>query len=287
LTRIGDVIIHQKLVPKIMGIINLSPESFYKKSVKLNPDEIQDTVLRMQEDGADVIDIGGMSTAPYLKTTIPIGLEIERLQNAVSIIRQISDIPISIDTVRSEVLESLSKYDINALNDITGLKFDKRMPLVASDMDISIILGAYRINYDSLHLYCGDIQDTLNLLNESIKIAKNFKIDEEKLIVDPSIGFFRKEGNNAFFSKINGIDWYIRDLDIVSNVKLLRSIGMPSCISISRKSFMGCLFDLAVEDRLIPSIIAEAYCVINGVSLIRTHNVKETRLSLNMIKLLN
>ncbi len=287
MTRIGNVIIQHNLLPKILGIINLSPESFYKKSVKLNPDEIQDTVLRMQQDGADIIDIGGMSTAPYLKTTIPIDLEIERLQNAVSIIRQISDIPISIDTVRSEVIKSLSKYDINALNDITGLKYDKRMPMVVSDMDLSVILGAYRINYDPLHSYCGDIGDTINLLIESIKIAKNFKIEEEKIIVDPSIGFFRKEGNNSFFSKIDGIDWYIRDLNIVSNIKLLRSIGVPSCISISRKSFIGYLFGLDVEERLIPSIIAEIYCVINGVSLIRTHNVKETRLSINVIKLLN
>ena len=92
-----------------MGIINLSPESFYKNSIKINSDEIQNAVLDMQCSGADIIDIGGMSTAPYLETMIPIDLEIERLQKAVSVIRQISNIPISIDTVRSKCIKSIIK----------------------------------------------------------------------------------------------------------------------------------------------------------------------------------
>jgi dihydropteroate synthase len=92
--------------------------------VKSNSEEIQNDVLDMQRAGADIIDIGGMSTAPYLETYVPIDLEMERLQHAISVIRQISDIPISVDTVRSKVLESLLKYEINALNDISGLKYD-------------------------------------------------------------------------------------------------------------------------------------------------------------------
>jgi dihydropteroate synthase len=273
--------------PKIMGIINTSPESFFKASVKLKSDEIQDTVLKMQQDGADIIDVGGMSTAPYLKTLIPVDLEIDRLKTAVASIRQISDIPISIDTTRSQVLESLIKYEINALNDVTGLKFDKNMPALASKHDISIILGAYSSKYIACHSYQGDIFQTIDLLDESIKIAKRHNISEEKLIVDPSIGFFRKEGSNNFFSKISGIDWYVRDLNILSNIKSLDILHMPICISISRKSFIGCLFDLDIQERLIPSIAAEIHCMINGVSIIRTHNVRETRLSTAMIDLLN
>ena len=156
-----------------MGIINLSPESFYKKSIKLNSEEIQNAVLDMQSAGADIIDIGGMSTAPYLETYIPIDLEIERLQHAISVIRQISDIPISVDTVRSNVLKSLLKYEINAINDVSGLKYDKQMPLVVSKSEIPVIIGAYRINSDYPNLLTGDIYDTINLLEESINIAKS------------------------------------------------------------------------------------------------------------------
>jgi dihydropteroate synthase len=286
LTKIGNVSIGYNCYPKIMGIINLSPESFYKKSIKISSDEIQNAVLDMQCSGADIIDIGGMSTAPYLKTVIPIDLEIERLQYAVSIIRQISNIPISIDTVRRDVLKALLKYDINAINDVTGLKYDKQMSSVVSESEIPVIIGAYKINSDSSDLSSGSIYDTVNLLKESINIAKSSRIDSEKVIIDPSIGFFRKEGNNPFFSKIHGLDWYIRDIDVLSNIELMISLNKPVCISVSRKSFMGSLLDLNVDERLIPSLIAEVYCILHGASLIRTHNVKETKLAVNMIKVL-
>ena len=118
-------------------------------------------------------------------------------------------------------------------------------------------------------------------------MLKVLRIDCEKIIIDPSIGFFRKAGNNPFFSKIDGLNWYIRDIDVLSNIALMSSLNKPVCISVSRKSFMGSLLDLNVEERLIPSLIAEIHCVLNGVSLIRTHNVKETKLAVNMIKLLH
>jgi dihydropteroate synthase len=257
-----------------MGIINLSPESFYKKSVKSNSEEIQNAVLDMQCAGADIIDIGGMSTAPYLETYVPIDLEMERLQHAISVIRQISDIPISVDTVRSKVLESL-------------LKYDRQMPLIVSKHEIPVIIGAYRINSNYPDLSTGDIYDTIKLLADSINITKCFKIDDEKVIIDPSIGFFRKAGNSPFFSKIDGMDWYVRDLDVISNITLMTSLNKPICISASRKSFMGLLLDLTVDERLIPSIVTEIYCISNGVSLIRTHNVKETKIAMNTISLLH
>jgi dihydropteroate synthase len=288
LAKIGNISIRNNFCPKVMGIINASPESFYKKSIKINTEEIQDAVLDMQNSGADLIDIGGMSTAPYLKTMISIELEIERLQNAVSAIRQISKIPISIDTVRSNVLQALLKYEINAINDVTGLKFDKKMPVVVSESEIPAIIGAYQNdNKSNNKSLTGDIYDTINLLAESISIAKSHKINDENIIIDPSIGFFRKEGNNPFFSKIEGLDWYIRDLDILSNIALMgTALNKPVCISLSRKSFIGAILNLDVEERLIPSLIAEIHCIIKGASLIRTHNVKETRIAVNMINLL-
>jgi dihydropteroate synthase len=274
-----------------MGIINTSPESFYKNSIKINTEKIQDAVLDMQNSGADIIDIGGMSTAPYLETMISTDLEIERLQKAVSAIRQISKIPISIDTVRSIVLKALLKYEINAINDVTGLKFDKKMPMIVSESEIPAIIGAYQNDHDvnnNNKVLTGDIYDTIDLLKESISIAKSHKISEENIIIDPSIGFFRKEGNSPFFSKIEGLDWYMRDLDVLSNLAIMRrSLNKPVCISISRKSFIGAILNLDIEDRLVPSLIAEIHSIKNGASLIRTHSVKETRMAINTINLLH
>jgi dihydropteroate synthase len=269
-----------------MGIINVSPESFYKDSIKHQEDEIQDTIIRMQDNGVDIVDVGGMSTAPYLKTLIPKDLESKRLHNAISAIRQISNIPISVDTVRSDVIRSLLKLEVNAINDVTGLKYDKKMPILAYEQDLPVILGAYLSDRENLQ-GDGDIQDTISLLAESIRIAKKCKIDDDKLIIDPSIGFFRKDGLNPFYSKTLGMDWYVRDIDIIANIKLLMSLKKPICVSISRKSFIGSLFGLAVEDRLIPSIIAEMYSVINGASLVRTHNVKETKQAIDMLEVIN
>src|SRR5690606_17706846 len=131
LTTIGNTSIHPDEPVKIMGIINVSPESFYQNSIKRTENEIQDTLSEMEASGVDIIDVGGMSNAPYLKTIIPVELEIKRLFNAVSAIRQISDIPISIDTPRSDVVRSLLKLEINAINDVTGLKYDTKMSKLA------------------------------------------------------------------------------------------------------------------------------------------------------------
>ena len=286
LTNVGNISVTSYGKTRIMGIINVSPESFYKDSIKHQEDEIQDTILRMQNNGVDIVDVGGMSTAPYLKTLIPKDLESKRLHNAISAIRQISNIPISVDTVRSDVIQSLLKLDVNAINDVTGLKYDKKMPILAYEQDLPVILGAYLSDRENLQ-GDGDIQDTISLLDESIRIAKKCKIDDDKLIIDPSIGFFRKEGFNPFYSKTVGMNWYIRDIDIIANIKLLTSLKKPICVSISRKSFIGSLFGLAVEDRLIPSIIAEMYSVINGASLVRTHNVKETKQAIEMLEVIN
>jgi dihydropteroate synthase len=286
LTIVGNVSVTPSGKTRIMGIINVSPESFYKDSIKHQEDEIQDMIIRMQNHGVDIVDVGGMSTAPYLKTLIPKDLESKRLHNAISAIRQISNIPISVDTVRSDVIRSLLKLEVNAINDVTGLKYDKNMPNLAFEHDLPVILGAYVSEGENLYRD-GDIQDTSSLLSESIRIAKKSKIDNDKMIIDPSIGFFRKEGFNPFYSKTQGMNWYVRDIDIIANIKLLTSLKKPICISISRKSFIGSLFGLDIEDRLIPSIIAEMYSVMNGASLLRTHNVKETRQAIEMLEMIH
>jgi dihydropteroate synthase len=286
LTIVGNVSVTPSGKTRIMGIINVSPESFYKDSIKHQEDEIQDMIIRMQNHGVDIVDVGGMSTAPYLKTLIPKDLESKRLHNAISAIRQISNIPISVDTVRSDVIRSLLKLEVNAINDITGLKYDKNMSNLAFEHDLPVILGAYVSEGENLYRD-GDIQDTSSLLSESIRIAKKSKIDNDKMIIDPSIGFFRKEGFNPFYSKTQGMDWYVRDIDIIANIKLLTSLKKPICVSISRKSFIGSLFGLDIEDRLIPSIIAEMYSVMNGASLLRTHNVKETRQAIEMLEMIH
>lgn len=268
--------------PKIMGIINASPESFYKESVATGKKIISERAIEMEEEGADLIDIGGMSTAPYGHTIVSANKEVERLRNSISAVKDVCSIPLSVDTPRAEVAKVSIDMGVDLVNDVTGLKYDEKMKSVVFSSGLPVIIGAYgdrSVTYNS-----GNIAETIDILQKSLVLADESGISEDKLIVDPLIGFFRESGNNPFFTKISHQNWYDRDIGIISNLKHLSNLSKPICISVSRKSFIGHLFKLTETERLIPSIILQAICVLNGTDIIRTHDVKETRVALELLE---
>lgn len=268
-----------KLATKVMGVINVSPESFYKGSVKTSEQEIAAAAMQMQQDGVHIVDIGAMSTAPYLETMIPVEEETRRMKQAIKAVKNACDLPISADTPRSAVAAEAVASGVDAINDVTGLKYDSKMPEVVAKAGVPVIAGAY-----SKTRAKGSLAGTLAALRESIIIAKKFSIKD--VIIDPSIGFFRHEGMNQFFTKMTDMPWYARDIGVLSSLDSLSALKKPICISASRKSFIGHLLNLQGEDRLIPSIICEAIAVLNGANIVRTHNVRETVQALTMLQLL-
>lgn len=268
--------------PKIMGIINTSPESFYKESISVDEKILSDRAIKMEKDGVDIIDIGGMSTAPYLNTLISVDKEIERLRSAINAIKNVCRVPVSIDTCRADVVKASIELGIDLVNDVTGLKYDGKMKNVITSSGLPIIIGAY--GNRSITYRSGDISETINILQESIQLAIQSGINEDKLIIDPLVGFFRMVGNNPFFTKISHENWYERDIGIISNLKNLSTLSKPICISVSRKSFIGHLFGLTAIERLIPSIISQVICLQNGTDIIRTHDVKETKVALALLE---
>jgi len=258
---------------RIMGVINVSPESFYKQSVKLSVREIANTAVEMEEQGADFIDIGAMSTAPYLKTMISIDEEIERLRPAVKIVKDSCDLALSVDTPRAEAADVALNIGADIINDVTGLKHDPEMARVAADHGASVILCAYE-----KHIVSGNaVKTTIDALKKSMKIASNAGIRSNKIIVDPAIGFFREKGNHPFFTRMKGTSWLDRDLILLRRLRDLHILHKPICVSVSRKSFIGRILNIDnPEDRLLGSIIAEAICALNGAHIIRTHNVSAT-----------
>lgn len=267
--------------PVIMGIINASPESFYKESVKIGRKIISEMAIKMEQDGADIIDIGGMSTAPYGNTLVSASKEIQRMRNSIMAIKDVSNIPLSVDTPRAEVAKASIDMGVDVINDVTGLKYDKMMRSVISTSCLPVIIGAHGDR--SITYQTGDISETIDILKVSLDMANQSGIKEDKLIVDPLIGFFRASGNNPFFTKVSNQNWYERDIRIISNLERLSTLSKPICISVSRKSFIGHLFNLAESDRLVPSIIAQLICAIKGTDIIRTHDVKETRIALELL----
>jgi dihydropteroate synthase len=270
-TKLGNIGVGGNNPIRIMGILNTSPESFYKKSVKTTKQQITNSIKQMEIDGADFIDVGGMSTAPYLSTSVSEKIESKRILNAVKIIQNISNLPISVDTCRANVAKSALEQGVEIINDISGLKYDEKMISIISKHMPSLILCAF----DS-KLVVGDIKSTKNLLNDSLKIAKIAGIPSSKIVLDPSIGFFRRSGKGSFFTKIKS-DWLERDLLIIQNLKSIKQ-KYPILISVSNKSFIGKLLGKEdVSDRLSGSLAAEVVSVLNGADIIRTHNVAETK----------
>jgi dihydropteroate synthase len=281
LTAIGGVPIGGKNAVKIMGIINVSPESFYRGSVRISNQEIAAAAHEMQQNGAHIIDIGAMSTAPYLETMIPVEEEIKRMNNAIKTVKGACSLPMSADTPRAAVAKEAIAAGAGAINDVTGLKYDRKMAEVVAQAGVPVIIGAY-----SKVATTGRIAGTLKALKESISLAKKAGVADSNMIVDPSIGFFRNEGKNPFFTKMTDISWYARDIEILGKLDKLATLKKTVCVSASRKSFIGHLLNLKTEDRLIPSILCEAVAVLNGANIIRTHNVKETAQALTMLQLL-
>ena len=274
MTKLGNLVVGRKNEITIMGILNISPESFYKNSVKTTKSQISKSLLEMEENGANIIDIGGMSSAPYLKTIVSEKIESERITKTIKIIQNLSNIPISVDTCRASVANDALELGVDVINDISGLKYDENMTKTIEKYNPSLILCSY-----SKKLVKGNsILETKKLLNQSIKIAQNAGISKEKIVVDPAIGFFfffSDVKNKLPYTKINS-DSTERDIEIIKNLKSLKTT-FPILISLSNKSFLGKLLGKEdPSDRNIGTAIAEMLSIINGASIIRTHDPRIT-----------
>ncbi len=272
MNKLGNVRVGKSNPVRIMGILNTSPESFYKKSISTSRQRIADAVHTMEDEGADFVDVGGMSTAPYLSTMVSEKTEASRIIKAVKIIQQASNLPISVDTCRATIAREALALGVEIINDVTGLKYDPMMPKIVEKYYPSLVLCAY----SKKAITGNQLLKTKYLLRESLKIAKSAKIPRTKIVLDPAIGFFRKKGRNSFFTKINS-DWVKRDLLILENLRSIK-LNSPILVSVSNKSFIGKILKKEnPSDRLAGSLAAEVVCVLNGADIIRTHNVGETR----------
>ena len=270
--KLGTVSVGDSDPVRIMGILNVSPESFYKKSISITKQRIVDAVNKMEEEGADFIDVGGMSTAPYLSTTVSEKIEMTRIVNAVKIIQRTTNLPISVDTCSATVAKKALELGVDIINDVTGLKYDPDMLKIIERYCPSLILCAY-----SKKIITGDqLLKTKQMFKKSLEMAKSAKIPRTKIVLDPAIGFFRKKGKNSFFTKINSY-WVKRDLLILENLRSIK-LNMPLLVSVSNKSFIGEILKKEnPSDRLAGSLAAEVVCVLNGANIIRTHNVAKTK----------
>jgi len=272
--QLGGVTLGDGYPVRIMGAINVSPESFYKGSVRTDTAGISELAVAMVKEGVDLIDVGGMSTAPYLVTNVTLKEEIRRLTRAIESIRGAVQVPVSVDTPRPQAAKAALQAGATIVNDISGLKHDPRMADLIAEFGASAILMAHESGKKARG---GPMKRITSALRDSLELAGRAGIPKEKIVVDPGLGFFRKNGKGYGFSPSKVLPWYGWDSLVIREVRRLRSLGRPSCISISRKSFIGkILGGLEPEERLVGSLAATAIAVFNGIDLVRTHDVDAT-----------
>jgi dihydropteroate synthase len=261
--RLAGIPVGDTLPVRIMAVLNVSPESFYPGSVQTNREQIAETAHALAGEGADIIDIGAMSTAPYVKTDISVTEETERLAQAVEATAAAVSIPISADTKRAQPAQAALQAGARMINDVSGLRHDPAMAALIARFGSGAILMA-----SEQHPQSGPpLERIQNALRDSLARAEQAGIPRQQIVLDPGIGFFRKPG----------LAWDEWDCLVLRALADLRSLGFPLLVGASRKSFIGKILDQPnVQDRLIGSLTCAAIAVVNGAHIIRAHDVKET-----------
>lgn len=260
--RCGRRILNLNKRPYIMGILNVTPDSFSDSGHYLNIDSAVECGKRMAEEGADIIDIGGESSRPGAE---PVPLEAE-LDRVIPVIKRLSNkicIPISIDTYKAKVAKEALKAGASIINDISGLRFDPLMAKVAAEADCPVIImhmkGTPR-DMQKRPVYKDVVKEIAAFLKERISFAVKNGIKKNKIIIDPGIGFGKTVRHN---------------LEIIKRLKEFRKLDVPILIGPSRKSFIGRILNATVDKRLEGTAAAVAISIANGADIVRVHDVKE------------
>ena len=252
----------------IMGIVNFTPDSFYDGGKYKSVDDALKSVELMIEQGADIIDIGGESSRPGSKR-ISIQQEIDRVAPVVSKVRENFDIPISVDTMKPELLEVLIPYNVNMVNDISSLSNPGLINII-KDNDMYICIMHMQKNPEEMQInpaYNDVNDDVTQYLDDKMNFCISNGISREKIIIDPGFGFGKTLDHN--YSLLNNLD---RLLNINQNI----------LVGISRKSMIGNLLNKDVNDRLYGSLAATVISIINKAKIIRTHDVRETKIAADL-----
>lgn len=255
----------------LMGILNLTPDSFYDKGKYAQKEAALIRVKEMISQGADIIDVGGESTRPGA-TKVNVKEELKRVIPVIEKIKGLFDIPVSIDTYKAQVARECIEAGIDMVNDISALRFDSQMKHIVAKYKVPLVLmhikGTPRDMQDNPH-YDSLMGEIISYLRESMRIAQEAGIDEEKIVVDPGIGFGKTAEHN---------------LEIINKLSELKGLGRPILIGVSRKSFIGKALDLPLSERLEGSLAAASLAVTRGARIVRTHDLKETRRAVDLAR---
>jgi len=246
----------------VMGIVNMSPDSFAGDGIKDNIDSAILQAKRMVAEGADIIDIGGESTRPR---SMPVPLN-EELYRVIPLLERLAveiSLPISIDTYKLEVAQQALKSGATMINDIWGLKYDSRLAELAAEKGIPIILMSNQRDISPQHdiVFPDIIATILSNLEHSIDQALSAGVPRENIIIDPGIGFGKTKEQN---------------IEVMGRLNELRVLGRPILLGSSRKSMINQILNLPPEQCMEGTMATTAIGIASGVDIVRVHDVKET-----------
>ena len=262
----------------LMGILNVTPDSFSDGGRFLSVDKAVEHALEMEREGANIIDIGGESTRPGAEP-ITIQQEIDRVLPVVEELVKKLSIPVSVDTYKSEIASRVLDAGANMINDITALQGDKKMVNIISRYNVPVVLMHMKGNPRDMQknpVYDDIIREITKFLKERAEYALFNDVKKENIIIDPGLGFGKRTGR--------GVE---DNCEILRRLNEFKKLGCPLMVGASRKTFIGNVCGenqpLIVSERLGGSLAAAVIAVLNGADILRVHDVKETKRVVDLV----
>ena len=260
--------------PSVMGILNVTPDSFYAGSRALSDKEIAVRVEKIIAEGADIIDVGACSTRPG---STPASIEDEkiRLGRALKIVRQFSqEILVSVDTFRSEIARmAVAEYGCNIINDVSGGEFDPDMFAAVASLKVPYVLTHGNRCGNEFHVSRNGSTNVASVLRElHAKLSELYLLGVADIIIDPGFGFSKTVRQNY---------------EIVKNLEIFSVLKHPVLVGVSRKRMVTELLELTPDDALAATTALNAFCLANGAAILRVHDVKEACQTVNIYNAVN
>jgi len=255
----------------IMGVINVTPDSFSDGGLYFDKDKAVERGLELVKQGADILDVGGESTRPGSDPITP-DEEMRRVIPVISELREKTNVLISVDTTKSEVAKAALEAGADIINDISAFRFDDRMPLIATETGVPVILMHMKgvpQTMQSNPYYEDLFQEIRCFLEERMATAEAYGIKRENIIVDPGIGFGKSLEHN---------------LAIINNLNFLEGLDRPILVGISRKSFIGKILNLPPQERVEGTIASAVLSVLNGAHILRIHDVEPVKRAITVVE---
>ena len=276
--KISDIVFNLNKKTLIMGVLNVTPDSFSDGGRFSSIDDAVNYAIQMQKEGADIIDIGGESTRPGA-LSLSISEELNRVIPVIEKLIKKIDIPLSIDTYKSDVAKKSLDLGVGMVNDITALTGDKKLVNIVASYNVPVCLMHMKGNPRDMQknpVYDDILLEITSFLKERAEYAMFNDVKKENIVIDPGLGFGKRTGR--------GIE---DNCEILKRLSELKSLKYPILIGASRKTFIGNICGgekpLPPQDRLEGSLAAAITAVLNGADILRVHDVRQTKRCIDLI----